>query len=81
MSERVRAAEDRREVFIQVGMESLEPLAPKYEASGHVYLNLDERYGDKKLRLICDYRERSSKMSQRELAKLIRAGRQSLKEK
>ena len=36
-------------------------------------MSLAERYGDKELRLICDYLERASEVSKHELAKMIAA--------
>ncbi len=71
--ERVRDTRDRRKIFIRVRPDSLEPLIPKYEGIGKAYMSLAERYGDKELQLICDYLERASEVSKRELAKLIAA--------
>ena len=71
--ERVRDTRDRRKVFIRVRPDSLEPLIPKYEGIGKAYMSLAERYGDKELQLICDYLERASEVSKRELANLIAA--------
>jgi DNA-binding MarR family transcriptional regulator len=71
--ERVRDTRDRRKVFIRVRPDSLEPLIPKYEGIGKAYMSLAEQYGDKELQLICDYLERASEVSKRELAKLIAA--------
>jgi DNA-binding MarR family transcriptional regulator len=73
--ERVRDMEDRRKVFIRVRPESLEPLIPKYEAIGKAYMQLVDQYGDKELQLICDYLEKTSDVSGRELAKMIAGGR------
>jgi DNA-binding MarR family transcriptional regulator len=73
--ERVRDTRDRRKVFIRVRPESLEPLLPKYEEIGKSYLGQAERYDDDELRLICDYLERTSEVSERELAKIIDANR------
>jgi DNA-binding MarR family transcriptional regulator len=73
--ERVRDTEDRRKVYVRVRPESLEPLTPKYEAIGRAYLDLMEEYSDKDLQLICEYMEKVSQISERELAKLIRANR------
>jgi DNA-binding MarR family transcriptional regulator len=73
--ERVRDTRDRRKVFVRVRPESLEPLIPKYEAIGKAYMTLVEQYGDKELRLICDYLEKTSEVSERELAKIIEANR------
>lgn len=69
--ERVRHTQDRRKVLIQVRPESLEPLIPKYEAMGKAYMSLAEQYGDKELELICDYLEKTSEVSESELAKMI----------
>ena len=73
--ERVRDTQDRRKVFVRVRPERLVPLFPKYEAIGKAYMALAEQYGDKELKLICDYLERSSEVSERELAKVISANR------
>jgi len=73
--ERARDTEDRRKVFVRVRPERLARLVPKYEAIGKAYLALAEQYGDKELKLICDYLERSSEVSERELAKVISANR------
>src|SRR5215469_16533019 len=56
--ERVRDTRDRRKVFIRVRPESLETLAPKYEAMGKAYIKLAEQYSDPELQLICDYLEK-----------------------
>src|SRR5580704_14983243 len=53
--ERVRDTRDRREVFIRVRPDSLEPLIPKYEGIGKAYMSLAERYDNKGFELICDY--------------------------
>lgn len=71
--ERVRDTRDRRRVFIRVRPESLELLTPKYEEIGKAYISLAERYGNKELQLICDYMERASKVSKRQLANMIDA--------
>jgi DNA-binding MarR family transcriptional regulator len=73
--ERVRDTRDRRKVFIRVRPESLEPLIPKYEAMGKAYMSLVEQYGDEELQLICDYLEKTSEVSERELASMIAANR------
>jgi len=73
--ERVRDTRDRRKVFIRVLPESLEPLIPKYEAMGKAYMSLVEQYGDEELQLICDYLEKTSEVSERELANMIAANR------
>src|SRR5262245_15325174 len=69
--ERVRDTRDRRKVFVRVLPASLEPLTPKYEAMGRAYLNLAEQYGDKELQVICNYLEKTSEVSERELANMI----------
>jgi DNA-binding MarR family transcriptional regulator len=73
--ERVRDTRDRRRVFIRVRPESLEPLIPKYEAIGNAYMSLVEQYGEEELQLICDYLEKTSEVSERELANMIAANR------
>jgi DNA-binding MarR family transcriptional regulator len=73
--ERARDAQDRRKVFVRVRPESLEPLIPKYDAIGRAYLSFMERYSDKELQLIREYMEETSKISERELANLIKAPR------
>ena len=73
--ERVRDIHDRRKVLIRVRRESLEPLIPKYEAMGNAYMRLAEQYGNKELELLCDYLERTSEVSERELARMIAANR------
>ena len=73
--ERVRDTRDRRKVFIRVRPESLESLIPKYEAMGSAYISIVEQYGDKELQLICDYLEKASEVSERELANMIAANR------
>ncbi len=73
--ERVRDTQDRRKIFIRVRSENLEPLIPKYEAIGKAYMSLVEQYGDDELQLICDYLEKTSELSERELGKVIAANR------
>ena len=73
--ERVRDAQDRRKVFVRVRQESLEILVPKYEAVGKAYMKLLDHYSDKELQLICDYMEKTSKVSESELARAIAANR------
>src|SRR5581483_8489810 len=68
--ERVRDTEDRRRVFIRVHMETLEPMAPYYDAIGAAFGALSKHYSDEELEVICDYMERASEVSERELAKL-----------
>jgi DNA-binding MarR family transcriptional regulator len=75
--ERVRDTHDRRKVLIRVRPESLEPLIPKYEAMGNAYMHLAKQYGNKELKLLCDYMERTSEVSERELARMIAANRAS----
>ena len=73
--ERVRDTQDRRKVFVRVHTAGLEPLLPKYEAVGRAYLNMVEEYYDKDLQLICEYMEKVSQLSERELANLVRVNR------
>ena len=73
--ERVRDAQDRRKVLIRVRPERLEPLVPKYESIGKAYMRLADAYGDDDLQLICDYLEKTSEVSERELSNLIAANR------
>lgn len=70
---RTRDTRDRRKVFVRVRPETLAPLVPKYEAIGRAYMALVEQYSDKDLQLICDYLERTSEVSKRELDKIIAA--------
>jgi DNA-binding MarR family transcriptional regulator len=72
---RQRDTQDRRKVFVRVREESLKPLIPKYEAIGKAYMSLVEQYSDDQLQLICEYLQKSSEVSQRELAKVIAANR------
>jgi DNA-binding MarR family transcriptional regulator len=74
---RERDQSDRRKVFVRACPQAIEPLIPKYEAVGHAYLKLLEPYSDSQLRLICDYLEKTSELSQRELARVIAANRAS----
>lgn len=73
--QRQRDTQDRRKIFIRVREESLKSLIPKYEAIGKAYMNLVEQYSDDQLQLICEYLEKTSEVSQRELAKVIAANR------
>lgn len=73
--ERERDTADRRKVFVRVRPESLAPVLPRYEAIGQAYIALVEQYRDEDLRLICDYLEKTSSVSRRELAKLAAATR------
>jgi len=73
--ERRRDTADRRKVYVRVRLESIASVIPRYEAIGQAYLALAEQYDDEDLRLICDYLEKTSAMSQRELAKLTAAAR------
>ena len=73
--QRLRDTQDRRKVFIRVRPETLAPLTPKYEAIGRSYLKMIEQYSDRELQLICEYMEKAAETSERELARLIRAGR------
>ena len=73
--ERARDPSDRRKVFVRARPESIEPLMPKYEAVGKAYMKLVEGYSDKELQLICDYLEKTSELSERELARIVAANR------
>ena len=73
--ERIRDTEDRRRVYVRVRLESLKPLAPKYEAVGKAYRDLLEGYSSKELQFICDYMEKTSQLSERELIKMIAVNR------
>jgi DNA-binding MarR family transcriptional regulator len=73
--ERVRDTRDRRKVFVRVRPQSLAPLMPKYEAIGNAFMSLAEEYNEDELRVICDYMERASALSERELARVIAAAR------
>lgn len=66
--ERIRDTADRRKVFLQPRIETLKPLAPKYEAMGKAFSEVVRRYGDRDLRIICEYMEQTSAVSERELA-------------
>lgn len=74
--ERTRDTADRRKVFVRVRIESMAPVIPLYEAVGKAYLDFIGHYNDADLRLICDYLEKTSAVSERELARLIAANRQ-----
>jgi len=73
--ERVRDTGDRRKVFVRVRPETLEPLTPKYEAIGKAYMELMEEYSDKDLQLICEYMEKVSRISELQLANVIKTNR------
>jgi DNA-binding MarR family transcriptional regulator len=73
--ERVRDTKDRRKVFVRVEEASLKPLLPKYEALGEAYIGLVSHYTDRELRLIFNYMENMSRMSERLLEDTIAAGR------
>lgn len=73
--ERVRDASDRRKVFVRVRPKSLEPLIPKYEVIGKAYLAVLDEFTTEELELICTYLERTSAVSQSELARMISANR------
>ena len=74
--ERVRDTQDRRKVMVRVRPQSLAPLSPKFEAHGRAYSKLAEQYTDSELAIICDYLEKSTAISEAELAKVISANRQ-----
>lgn len=73
--ERLRDTQDRRKVLVRVRPASIEPLVPRYEAVGKAYMDLVEQYNDKDLQLICEYLEKTSEMSKRELARVVAEGR------
>jgi DNA-binding MarR family transcriptional regulator len=73
--ERLRDTQDRRKIFVRVRPERLEPLLPKYEEIGKAFIKLAEQYHDRDLQLICDYLEKTSAVSEAELAKMIAANR------
>jgi len=73
--ERERDTRDRRKVLVRLIPERLAPLTPKYEAIGRAYMKLAEEYDDKELALIADYMEKSSAISETELARVIAANR------
>jgi DNA-binding MarR family transcriptional regulator len=73
--ERVRDERDRRKVFVRAVPKAIEPMVPHYEAIGKAYLKLLEPYSDRELKLIVGYLEKTSELSQRELAKVIAANR------
>lgn len=66
---RVRDTQDRRRVFIVANRARLKPLEPKYEAIGHAFMAVLEQFSDEQLELICDYLEKTSEISRRELSK------------
>jgi DNA-binding MarR family transcriptional regulator len=74
--ERVRDAEDRRRVFARVQEASLKPLLPKYEALGKAYSGLVKHYTDGELKLIFDYMEKMSQISERLMADTVAARRE-----
>jgi DNA-binding MarR family transcriptional regulator len=73
--ERVRDTRDRRKVFVRVRPESIEPLLPKYDAIGKAFTSLAAEYSDRQLRLICNYLQKASEVTDRELAAIIAARR------
>ena len=68
--------QDRRKVFIRVQKESLKPLLPKYEALGKAYMSIVEHYSDSELKLIFDYMEKMSQISEHLMADTIAARRE-----
>lgn len=74
--ERVRDTLDRRKVFLRVQNASLKPLLPKYEALGKAYMSLVEHYTDSELKLIFDYMEKMSQISEHLMADTIAARRE-----
>lgn len=73
--ERLRDERDRRKVFVRVCEANLAPLQPRYEAIGRRFMSLVGQYGDRDLRVICEYMEKMTEVSERELAALVAAGR------
>lgn len=73
--ERVRDTQDRRKVIVRACLEALTPLTPRYEAVGQAHLKLAEQYDDRELEVICDYFEKSSAITEAELARLISENR------
>lgn len=73
--ERVRDTQDRRKVMVRIRPESMAPLVPKFEAHGRAYSKLADQYSDSELEIICDYFEKSTAISEAELAKVIAADR------
>ena len=73
--ERLRDPSDRRKVFVRARPEGIQPLVPRYEAVGNAYMKLLQQYSDKELRLICQYLEKTSELSQSELARTVAANR------
>jgi DNA-binding MarR family transcriptional regulator len=74
--ERVRDTADRRKVLVRARPEAIEPLVPKYEAIGKAYMKLLEEYSDRDLQLICEYFEKASALTERELARTIQTNRE-----
>jgi DNA-binding MarR family transcriptional regulator len=72
---RERDTVDRRKVFVRIRPERLAPLAPVYEGIGHAFQELAERYSDRDLKVIVSYMEQASRVSERELQKIIAANR------
>jgi DNA-binding MarR family transcriptional regulator len=73
--ERLRDGQDRRKVFVRVYEASLALLQPRYEAIGRRTMRLVEQCDDRDLRLICEYMEKVSEVSERELAALVAESR------
>jgi DNA-binding MarR family transcriptional regulator len=74
--ERVRDEHDRRRVFIRLRQENVEKLLPRYEEIGRAYGKMVGHYSDEELRLIFDYMERMSAMSERLMADVVAARRE-----
>jgi DNA-binding MarR family transcriptional regulator len=73
--QRVRDTEDRRKVFVRAQEASLKPLLPKYEALGKAHMSLVEHYTDNELKLIFDYMEKMSQISERLMEDAVAAVR------
>ena len=73
--ERVRDTEDRRKVFVRIRPESFAELEAQYEALGRSYRSVIEQYSDSELRLITDYLEKMSELTERLMTDTITARR------
>ncbi len=71
--ERVRDTGDRRKVFLRIRPESFAELESQYEALGRSYRSVVEQYSDSELKLITDYLEKMSEMTERLMADTIAA--------
>jgi DNA-binding MarR family transcriptional regulator len=78
--ERVRDSSDRRKVLVRALPEGIALLIPRYEAIGRAYMKLLDQYTDKELGLICDYLEKSSELTARQLERETAANRSAADE-